>query len=223
MTIYNQWYTKLTKNEKQLIYIKRLEEQRKEKDHWINEQWTEFCNKPRNTTAHWYNNLSIESKSNLEQSILSKRRDQWALMSSEEKLLEKKRHRIRRENFTPEELEKERQRGRDNVKKLKTEVLSHYSNGTMHCMNPDCEVPGGAKDFYSLCVDHINGGGKKHAEDLKKDGIQFYRWLKKNNLPEGFQTLCFNCNNRKKVINREDYRAPINCRRPYRRKAKEVI
>ena len=107
---------------------------------------------------------------------------------------------------------------------MKFEVLYHYSYGTMTCMNPNCEVPGGTKHPYSLCVDHVGGGGKKHGEDLKKQGITFYRWLIKNNLPEGFQVLCFNCNNLKKKYNKEDYRSPpgsVTCR-SYRRKVKET-
>ena len=30
-------------------------------------------------------------------------------------------------------------------------------------------------------------------------GTKFYRWLKRNNFPEGFQVLCFNCNCGKEI------------------------
>ncbi len=42
-----------------------------------------------------------------------------------------------------------------------------------------------------LTIDHINGGGTIHR---KKIHGQTYIWLVKNNYPEGFQVLCFNCN-----------------------------
>lgn len=44
-----------------------------------------------------------------------------------------------------------------------------------------------------LTIDHINGGGSKHLKELGGGG-KLYGWLIKNNFPEGFQTLCYNCN-----------------------------
>lgn len=44
-----------------------------------------------------------------------------------------------------------------------------------------------------LCIDHINGGGTKHREKIGK-GDMIYRWLIKNQFPEGFRVLCSNCN-----------------------------
>ena len=43
-----------------------------------------------------------------------------------------------------------------------------------------------------LALDHINGGGGKHRQETGGGG--FYVWLAKNNYPEGFQVLCHNCN-----------------------------
>lgn len=43
-----------------------------------------------------------------------------------------------------------------------------------------------------LEIDHINGNGSAHRRQLKTQSI--YRWLKRNGYPEGFQTLCSNCN-----------------------------
>lgn len=52
-----------------------------------------------------------------------------------------------------------------------------------------------------LTIDHVNGGGTEHRKEigLKNDagGDKFYRWLVKNNFPEGFQTLCGPCNSSK--------------------------
>lgn len=71
-------------------------------------------------------------------------------------------------------------------------VLTHYSKGTPKCAW--C----GIEDFDVLTLDHINGGGTQH----RKLNPHSYRWAIKENLPEGFQVLCFNCNWKKHVIKR---------------------
>jgi hypothetical protein len=45
-----------------------------------------------------------------------------------------------------------------------------------------------------LSIDHINGGGIQHRKLIGGNGAGFYRWLIKNNFPEGFRVLCMNCN-----------------------------
>jgi len=66
--------------------------------------------------------------------------------------------------------------------KLKTEVISHYGERCACC---------GESNLAFLSIDHLNGGGVKHRKAIK---ILFYRWLKQNNYPDGYQILCFNCN-----------------------------
>lgn len=46
------------------------------------------------------------------------------------------------------------------------------------------------KEF--LTIDHINGDGAKHRRE--RNGSNLYVWLRQNDYPEGFQTLCWNCN-----------------------------
>ncbi len=47
-----------------------------------------------------------------------------------------------------------------------------------------------------LCLDHKNGGGNKHRKTLgDPSGTGIYQWVKKNNYPDGFRVLCYNCNN----------------------------
>ncbi len=47
-----------------------------------------------------------------------------------------------------------------------------------------------------LVIDHKNGNGNKHRKEVTsgKAGVNFYRWLIKNNFPQEFQILCQNCN-----------------------------
>jgi hypothetical protein len=61
---------------------------------------------------------------------------------------------------------------------LRLEVISHYGNKCEFC---------GDKNINHLAIDHINGGGTKHR---KEEGRDIYRWLKRNNYPDGFRILC---------------------------------
>ena len=54
----------------------------------------------------------------------------------------------------------------------------------------------GEKENVFLCIDHINGEGRKHRKSMTFANI--YEWLRKNKYPEGFQVLCYNCNNAKR-------------------------
>lgn len=67
--------------------------------------------------------------------------------------------------------------------KLRDKVLNHY--GT------ECKCCGENTNEF-LTIDHINGNGRQHREKIGRSA--FYRWLEKNGFPEGYQTLCFNCN-----------------------------
>lgn len=71
-------------------------------------------------------------------------------------------------------------------------ALQIYSDGYMNCSL--C----GKDDIDCLSFDHIEGGGNKH---IKKDKIkgQLYRWLKRNNYPDGFRVLCHNCNHKERM------------------------
>ncbi len=76
----------------------------------------------------------------------------------------------------------------------KTKILMHYANpqGTPICNN--C----GEQDVDVLCIDHIEGGGQKQREEFNVGlGSVFYKWLIRNDYPEGYQVLCWNCNHRK--------------------------
>lgn len=51
-----------------------------------------------------------------------------------------------------------------------------------------------------LTIDHVGGGGKTHRLQIfgrNQAGAQFYSWLVRNGLPEGYQALCRPCNSSK--------------------------
>lgn len=60
---------------------------------------------------------------------------------------------------------------------------------------PICACCGETERVF-LSIDHIHGGGAKHRRELlgeNKGGIHFYRKLKKQKWPKGYQVLCYNC------------------------------
>jgi len=68
---------------------------------------------------------------------------------------------------------------------LKIEVLTHYGNNRLACV--EC----GENQLACLTIDHITRGGMEHKRTI--GGRQLYYWLKLHGLPEGYQTLCMNC------------------------------
>lgn len=61
-------------------------------------------------------------------------------------------------------------------------ILQHYGGQCCCC---------GEARYEFLAIDHLEGGGNQHRKQI---GNKIYRWLRRNNLPEGFQVLCHNCN-----------------------------
>ena len=65
-------------------------------------------------------------------------------------------------------------------------VFDHYGNRCVCC---------GETHWEFLTLDHTNNDGAKRRKDLNiRGGYTTYRWLIRNNFPEGFQLLCMNCN-----------------------------
>jgi hypothetical protein len=81
--------------------------------------------------------------------------------------------------------------------KVRVDVLTHYGNGQCVC------VKCGYDDMRALTIDHINGNGKEERKKTRNKGVNFYGWLQRNCYPEGYQTLCANCQLRKKIDNKE--------------------
>ena len=69
--------------------------------------------------------------------------------------------------------------------------LAFAAYGGYKCSCPKCPETNPA----FMTMDHINDDGAKHRKELGgRGGSLLYRWLKKNNYPDGFRVLCMNCN-----------------------------
>ena len=83
---------------------------------------------------------------------------------------------------------------------LKREVLTHYSAGMiLKCSWSDCCVA----DLDMLTLDHVNDDGYKHTIPGRKSrlcGRALYNRLKQERYPEGFQTLCWNHQWKKRLL-----------------------
>lgn len=79
------------------------------------------------------------------------------------------------------------QKNRQRYLELKQLVFSRYSNGQIKCRN--CDESG--LDFLTL--DHI-AGRRAHGHSTSFSAAKLWYHLKKNDYPEGYQVLCWNCN-----------------------------
>lgn len=64
-------------------------------------------------------------------------------------------------------------------------VMKHYGGECAEC---------GESRPLRLSIDHVNNDGNVHRKEINKYGSGFFKWLIDNDLPEGFQVLCHNCN-----------------------------
>jgi len=122
-------------------------------------------------------------------------RDYWKITSKRYR----NKHKFRRRISCTKSQEKIRQR-----------ILSHYSGGLICCNTCKFNNP------LALALDHIDNNGSKHKKIIgHRGGYSYYNWFIKNNFPEGYQVLCFNCNQIKEWINRKrDIRNEV-CHNPF--------
>jgi len=81
--------------------------------------------------------------------------------------------------------EKIKRQGKEYRDRVRKKVFDYYGNKCACC---------GESEQKFLTIDHINGGGNIHRKKLGKSGFVMYKWLVKNDFPDGFQLLCYNCN-----------------------------
>lgn len=74
---------------------------------------------------------------------------------------------------------------------LRSIIFSHYGEKCACCgeLTPE---------FFT--IDHINNNGAFERNVLKMKGVKFYNWIIKNHFPDGYQTLCYNCNSAKEYF-----------------------
>jgi hypothetical protein len=192
----------------------QTDEERKEKDR-IRRQTPEYKAKAKEAHRKYY----LKNKTRL--SSISKTRERTSEYKEKQKEYQKKyrqsaegklKAKIRRQN--PEYKAKQKQRlveyhtkpenqmkvtkkRIETKEKIKKEVFSHYSKLHSNSNIPCCRCCGENSHMDFLTVDHIDGRKNRPEKEQKLVGLALNRWLKKNNYPEGFQILCFNCNSTK--------------------------
>lgn len=82
---------------------------------------------------------------------------------------------------------------REKALQRQLQVLKFYGNECVNCQINDMSV---------LTIDHINNDGYLHR---KNKNINIYDWITKNNFPDGYQILCFNCNCSKNIEYKDQY------------------
>lgn len=87
-----------------------------------------------------------------------------------------------RDKYLDDYMRAKRQKNRDLV-------FAHYGESCACC---------GEAERMFLSIDHIANDGAVHRRSLKgqigKGGSSFFDWLVRTSFPDGFQTLCRNCN-----------------------------
>ena len=85
------------------------------------------------------------------------------------------------------------QNNKDGKNQSQRELNHRFINEVIDGYGGKCACCGETRREF-LTIDHIDGSGREHKREIGFSGLQFYRWLRRNNYPEGFQVLCFNCN-----------------------------
>jgi transposase-like protein len=79
--------------------------------------------------------------------------------------------------------------------KLRVEMFDRYGWVCACC---------GEDDPRALTLDHVAGGGRKHRREGMDGHYHIGRYLRANGWPEGYQTLCWNCNSVKHFYPEEE-------------------
>lgn len=69
---------------------------------------------------------------------------------------------------------------------IKDVVFEHYGGWHCACCGED--------ERAFLTIDHMNNDGAEDRRNGLGAGSKFYQWLFANDMPDGFQVLCRNCN-----------------------------
>jgi arabinose-5-phosphate isomerase len=84
------------------------------------------------------------------------------------------------------EKEQQKQSGKQSKLAQRMQVLRAYGGP-----QPKCSCDGCGENKLEFLVIDINDGGYKHRTSVNN---KLYRWLIKNNFPQGYKVSCWNCN-----------------------------
>jgi hypothetical protein len=90
--------------------------------------------------------------------------------------------------YRPTHRAEKNEHSRRNRALIRQEVLTHYGDGKCACVK--C---GYDNNIAALSIDHIKGNGAEHRREIGVIESNFCNWLKRHGFPEGYQTLCMNC------------------------------
>jgi hypothetical protein len=94
-------------------------------------------------------------------------------------------HREQAQAYKAAHRERSNRLRREWARRLRLTALRAYGATCVCC---------GETEIGFLTIDHINGGGTKHRNQLGRGVATFHLWLRRNGYPPGFQVLCYNCN-----------------------------
>lgn len=97
-------------------------------------------------------------------------------------------YRQREQNYREKNREKIRKNDNRYNDILRKKIFGHYSNGK------NCCACCGESQFEFLTLDHVNEDGAKKRGKTRQGGVIYYRKLVRENYPDGYQILCYNCN-----------------------------
>lgn len=160
------------------------EEERKAHRKEVLRLWSQKNRKKLNQQAHALRLKNLEHIQEYQRKYYQEHKEKWHAhrVAYEEQRKEKYRT---DSDYRNKRLAHHRQR----TYRLRMEVLKHYGGAS-----PKCACCGEA-NWQFLAIDHVYGNGVKHRKTVHvRSGTGFFYWLKRNNFPEGFQVLCFNCN-----------------------------
>lgn len=73
-------------------------------------------------------------------------------------------------------------------RKNRLKVILHYGGDPPKCLC--C----GESQYRFLTIHHINNNGGEHRKELKTKNLRIAEYIIKNNYPNEYQILCYNCN-----------------------------
>ena len=152
---------------------------------------------PEKAKAQWRKDAAKQVKKRLTDPIAHEKYKQYLReyhRKNKDRLAQKKSEYLAKKRLDSDFVETKREKSRNHYHSLRRAALDHYGWKCACC---------GESIEQFLSIDHINNDGAQHRKQMNPNsggngkGTSIYGWLKKNNYPEGFQTLCMNCNHGK--------------------------